>query len=218
MSCSLSEICEINPKKPKLDKDLDVSFIDMATMPVDGYRFVHSTIKKVSEVEKGYTYFAENDILLAKITPCFENGKCGIATNLKNGIGFGSTEFIVLRPKIDILPEYLYIFIANSNFIENGKTFMSGTVGQQRLQIDFVKNFKIPVVDIEKQREITNEIDDIYSLIASNRKIANKQQNKMQKLIQSLWKQDQEKEVEKQLPNSFELLLEKAVQPFPSKK
>jgi restriction endonuclease S subunit len=163
----------------------------MSTMPVDGYKFAHSAIKKVSAVEKGYTYFAENDILLAKITPCFENGKCGIATNLKNGIGFGSTEFIVLRPKVDILPEYLYIFIANSNFIESGKSFMSGTAGQQRLQIDFVKNFTIPVVDIERQRQIINEVNYIYSLITSNKQIASKQQNKMQKFIQSLWKQDQ---------------------------
>ena len=78
----IQDVCDIEPKKPVLNKEMEVSFIPMVDVPIRGYKFLHSKIKTVREVEKGYTYFIENDVLLAKITPCFENGKCGIATNL----------------------------------------------------------------------------------------------------------------------------------------
>jgi restriction endonuclease S subunit len=167
----IGDVCEIRPKKPKLDANLKVSFIDMATMPINGYKFLHKEIKKVSDVEKGYTYFAENDVLLAKITPCFENGKCGIATLLKNKIGFGSTEFIVFRCNNDILPEYLYLNISDYNFRITGENFMSGTAGQQRLSLDFVKNYQFALPPLHIQQEIVGQLETERKMIESQKEI-----------------------------------------------
>ena len=94
---------------------------------------IHFEIKqnqRLKDVYSGYTYFAEEDVLLARVTPCFENGKSGIASNLKNGIAFGSSEFFVYRAdKQKILPEIIYYFISSKAFIDNGKNYMSGTGG-----------------------------------------------------------------------------------------
>lgn len=184
---SLEEVCAINPKKPKLKENIEVSFIDMATLPIYGYKFSHSLIRPIAEVRKGYTYFEENDILIAKITPCFENGKCGIATNLKNGIGFGPTEFIVLRPKKDILIEYIYIFISSKHFTDEGKNFMTGTAGQQRISIDFIKNYKIPIISIEEQQKIIQEIEIEYNLLKEICNLLKKQETKLNTMFKSLF-------------------------------
>lgn len=190
----LSECCQINPKKKKLDNNLDVSFIDMATLPVDGYKFTHSEVKKLFDVEKGYTYFEESDILLAKITPCFENGKCGIATNLKNSIGFGSTEFIVLRANKEVLPEYLYLFIASKEIKDIGKKFMTGTVGQQRISLDFLKDYKIPLPSIVNQEKIISKLEIERDLIKNQNKILEIYEQKISDKINSIWKKlDNEK-------------------------
>ncbi len=184
----LSECCQINPKKKKLDNNLDVSFIDMATLPVDGYKFTHSEVKKLFDVEKGYTYFEESDIVLAKITPCFENGKCGIATNLKNSIGFGSTEFIVLRANKEVLPEYLYLFIASKEIKDIGKKFMTGTVGQQRISLDFLKDYKIPLPSIVNQEKIISKLEIERDLIKNQNKILEIYEQKISDKINSIWK------------------------------
>ena len=92
----IGSVCEFNPKKSEVrncGKDLEVSFVPMADLNVHKMLFKIKQIKKKDEVYKGYTYFKENDVLLAKVTPCFENGKSGIARNLKNNIGFGSSEY-----------------------------------------------------------------------------------------------------------------------------
>ena len=88
--------------------------------------------RRLKDIYSSYTYFAEGDVLLAKITPCFENGKLGIASNLKNGIGFGSSEFVVLRPNKDLLPVYLFYFLTNDDFRQKGKRSMTGAVGHKK--------------------------------------------------------------------------------------
>ena len=95
---TLGECCELNPRRPKhMANDVEYSFVAMPSVSEDGH-IDASILRPYSEVCKGFTYFAENDVLFAKITPCMENGKGGVATGLKNGAGFGSTEFHVLRP------------------------------------------------------------------------------------------------------------------------
>lgn len=98
----LKDICIINPKSPSLDDALTVSFVPMPKVGENG-EFDSSDIKEYRDVKKGFTYFQEGDVLFAKITPCMENGKGAIARSLENGIGYGSTEFHVLRP----IPEYV---------------------------------------------------------------------------------------------------------------
>ena len=102
----LSEIAIFKPSKAEikgLSDDTQVSFVPMATLNVFDAYFEHYEKRKLKEVVKGYTYFKDDDILLAKISPCFENGKAGIAKKLNNGIGFGSTEYFVIRANPDIV-------------------------------------------------------------------------------------------------------------------
>src|SRR4051812_49181783 len=99
---SLKELCELKPPKSEARERIAanalVSFAPMEDLGINRKFLQPSQVKPLSSVVGSYTYFADGDVLLAKITPCFENGKLGIAINLKNGVGFGSSEFIVLRP------------------------------------------------------------------------------------------------------------------------
>lgn len=192
---SLGNLCQIRPKKLKLNKELEVSFIDMAMIPVNGYKFLHFETRQVSDVEKGYTYFEENDVLFAKITPCFENGKCGIATNLKNGVGFGSTEFIVLRCNENLLPEYLYTHINSDIFRYIGKNFMSGTAGQQRVSLDFVKNYQIPLPPLHIQEEIVKQLEIERKMIEQQKDVIKLFEAKVQNKLNALWQTKEQKEL-----------------------
>lgn len=94
-----------------------------------------------SSVRKGYTAFAEGDVILAKITPCFENGKIAIARGLCSGLGFGSSEFHVFRPRGAVLSEYFFHFLRQEKFREDAADHMTSTAGQARLPADYVKVF-----------------------------------------------------------------------------
>ncbi|MBU4338008.1 N-6 DNA methylase [Patescibacteria group bacterium] len=168
----LEELCEINPKKSEVkEKDIEVSFVPMTDVSEQNYYFEPKQTKIISEVYKGYTYFAENDVLLAKITPCFENGKSAIARKLKNGIGFGSTEFIVFRTNDKTIPEWIYNFVANTQFIDEGKNHMTGSAGQRRLNIDFVRKYKIPLPSLEIQKKLVAEAEKEQQIINANKQL-----------------------------------------------
>jgi restriction endonuclease S subunit len=126
-------------------------------------------IKNIDEVYNGYTYFKEGDILLAKVTPCFENGNLGIAKNLKNGIGFGTTEVHVIRAKKDSR-KFIYYLFQNKHFMEKGNSEMYGAGGLKRIPSDFVENYVYPRPDYQTQVCISNylyqktaEIDEIIN-------------------------------------------------------
>lgn len=106
------------------------------------------------EVAKGYTPFIENDVLLAKITPCMENGKCAIAHGLRSGVGFGSTEFHVVRASTQILPEWIYFFWRLPETRALAERNMTGTAGQKRVPMSFLENLKIPLPLVEEQRRL----------------------------------------------------------------
>lgn len=103
----LEDICLINPKKPTEPKDGKVSFIPMDALSEDA-KLIKQDIKDYKDVSKGFTSFTDNDVLIAKITPCFENGKGAFVEGLTNGVGFGSTEFHVLRADKDTCPKFIY--------------------------------------------------------------------------------------------------------------
>ena len=126
--------------------------------------------------------------MLAKITPWFENGKAGIARNLKNGIGFGSTEYIVIRANTDIVyPEWIFYHINTPEFINGGKSHMTGTAGQQRIDINYVKQYQIPVPPLEEQRTILDSIDTEKNLIASSRELIKIFEKKISDRINDIW-------------------------------
>ena len=126
----LQDICEIKPpkkeSKQKLSENDLVSFVPMKNLNILSKNITLEQEKALKDVYKGYVYFAENDVLLAKITPCFENGKLGIARNLKNGIGFGSSEYIVFRTQEQINPDYLFYFLSQDSFRQEGSRVGAG--------------------------------------------------------------------------------------------
>ena len=167
-SLPISEIkscVEINPTKIVMNDNDDVTFLGMKDVTENG-QIDLSTIKKYKEVKKGFTSFKNDDVLLAKITPCFENGKAAIAKNLVNNTGFGSTEFYVLRPNQNkILPEYLYSIVKSSRFSEMGRSNMKGAAGQKRLIKDFVSNYKFLLPDIPQQKLFAAKVQEIEEYI-----------------------------------------------------
>ncbi len=151
---TLGKCCVLNPKRPKdIDEDLLISFVPMPAVSEDG-RIDTSDKKPYADVKKGFTYFAENDVLFAKITPCMENGKGGIAVGLSNGIGAGSTEFHVLRP-IDGTsnPYWLYVLTMHVAFRSSARKSMTGTGGQLRVPIKFLDDYPITLPPIGLQEK-----------------------------------------------------------------
>jgi type I restriction enzyme S subunit len=132
-------------------------------------------IVQYAEVARGYTYFEENDVLFAKITPCMENGKHAIARNLIDGIGFGSTEFHVLRPKKDIIPEWIWYFVRQKQFLQEAATHFTGAVGQQRLPESFLANYLLPIPPLSEQKRIVERIEELMQEVDKARKACEQQ-------------------------------------------
>lgn len=173
----LMDFCKINPKKintKEFDDDMIVSFIPMPCVSDIWGNIVKKELRKLGEVKKGYTNFCEGDVLFAKITPCMENGKSAIVDKLENDIGFGSTEFYVLRCDENKLNnKYLHYFVRQKTFRDEAKGEMTGAVGQQRVPKTFLENYKMKVPTIEEQQEIVNILD---KLLAKYNKIKNLEQ------------------------------------------
>jgi restriction endonuclease S subunit len=161
----LSQAVEVNPKLDRslLNDDLDVSFVPMAAVEALSGGIDVSTIRKYSEVKKGYTHFRDGDILFAKVTPCMENGKMAIARKLVNGVGFGSTELHVLRPRAGVDARYIYYFVSSQTFRKEASGHMTGAVGLRRVPSAYLEEQLIPLPDIEQQREIVAELEKQFS-------------------------------------------------------
>ena len=150
----LGECCILNPRRPNIalcDTD-KVSFIPMPAVSEDGY-LVDMTDEEYGKVKKSFTYFENNDVLFAKITPCMENGKGAIVHGLTNGIGMGSTEFHVLRPINGISSPYWLLALTRMPiFRERAAKNMSGTGGQKRVSASYLDHFMVGLPAIEEQR------------------------------------------------------------------
>lgn len=163
----LGTIVEINPRN-KLDDDIDVAFIPMPLID-DGYRNQHTfEVKKWIEVKSGFTHFAENDIAIAKITPCFENRKSAIMNELPNAFGAGTTELHILRTFGETLNRmYLLWFCKTSYFIDGGTKTYSGTADQQRIGRDYIVNCLFPLPPLSEQLRIITKLTEIMTHIDS---------------------------------------------------
>lgn len=150
----LSSICTLNPKKSEIkgiDMTTHCSFVGMAQVGVNG-EIDTSDIRSVQEVWTGFSYFKENDVLFAKITPCMENGKGAIARGLHNGIGFGSTEFHVLRPNEKISAEFIFYLLANKDVRRIAEGQMTGSGGQRRVPVSFFSiKTTLPPIDLQNR-------------------------------------------------------------------
>lgn len=151
----------INPSKGmsgySARSDKEVVFLPMESVSAEG-KIDQSNKGKIRDLWKGFTYFAKGDIVVAKITPCFENGKGALLSNLESEIGFGTTEFHVLRPGRKVLGEFLWWITSSSRFRGVGKQFMTGAAGQQRVSEKFLSDFPIALPPLPEQTSIVQHI------------------------------------------------------------
>ena len=186
---TLAEACQIKPPKSeardKLTETDLVSFLPMEAMGIDQMLVNPAQEKPLGEVAGSYTYFAEGDVLLAKITPCFENGKLGIASGLKNGIGFGSSEYIVFRPNHSISKEWLYYFLLRESFRIEGAERMSGAVGHKRVSKEFIEDCRIPAPPLAEQQRLVSILHEAFAGIATAKANAEKNLQNARELFTS---------------------------------
>lgn len=164
----IDDVCIINPLKSEIrDIPIDtiVSFLPMADLNENRIDFEPKQSKVLKDVYNGYTYFKNNDVLIAKVTPCFENGKSGLAKNLLNEIGFGSSEFYVIRSKDSIIPKFLYRLLNSNNFKDYAFPKMTGTGGLRRIPKNVIAEYKIPLPPLSIQEEIVTDIESYQKII-----------------------------------------------------
>ena len=180
----LNDIAKINPRMPKnVDQTQKISFLKMASVSENG-EVLEQESRVLSETKKGFTYFERGDVLLAKITPCFENGKAALVNNLMTEIGFGSTEFHVIRAEEKKLDnKYLFYLLWSKYFRFIGKHQMKGAVGQQRISADFLKNIKIPLPPLKTQKYIADILEKADQL----RKDCQQMEQELNQLAQSVF-------------------------------
>lgn len=195
---SLSNIAVIQPKKKlalaKLNEDDDVSFMGMDGLGIEEKYSQPETIKKLSEVYKSYQYFEDNDVIFAKITPCFENGKLSIVKGLTNGVGFGSSEFVVLRTHANFQPEFLYYCLLDEVFRNNGAENMSGAVGHKRVTKEYFSNYTVPTPPLDVQQLISKKFDEVWKNTKSIVSAKHKKIEELTNLKSAILKQELQSE------------------------
>ncbi|SPT68498.1 EcoKI restriction-modification system protein HsdS [Anaerobiospirillum thomasii] len=161
----IGDICEIN-KRNKLNDNLEVSFIPMEHVTGGICNKFKSETKHWRFVKKNYTHFRDGQIIIAKITPCFQNRKSVILKGLKNGFAAGSSEFHTLLPiNNNIVDKYILYFIKSEYFINNGCYAFNGTAGQQRVSAEFINNFIIPIPPYDEQKRIVESLEAKFKVI-----------------------------------------------------
>ncbi len=187
----IAKACIVNPRKtnlPDMDGADEVSFVPMADVGENEMYFEAKATKCFQDVGTSYSCFKENDILVAKVTPCFENGKAGIAKDLKNGIGFGSSEFYVLRPTESlVVSQWIYLFLTTPAFRAWAIPQMTGTGGLQRVPRSVLEDYKIPLPSLETQQEIVADIEAELALVSANAKFVQRTVKNIQAVIERVW-------------------------------
>lgn len=180
----VDDICEVNASiREMLNKFSDddyICFLPMESISVDGYISCENK-RKLAEVKKGYSSFAKNDVIIAKITPCFENGKGACLDCLDSEIGFGTTELINLRANKLCIPKFLYYITQSEYFRKKGSESMTGSAGQKRIPLTFVCEFEMPLPPIKIQESIVNYIESYKS---SSKKLESNLSTQINLLIQ----------------------------------
>lgn len=190
--CPLTKICDINPGKPIDQRIVDttqVSFIPMKCLEALTGRIDLSISRPYAQVKKGYTHFCNGDILFAKITPSMENGKIAIATNLRSGVGLGSTEFHVMRIRdARISNKFYFYYFLQESFRQDAQKHMVGTAGQLRVPTRYFKNIWVPVPPFTEQKRIVSKIESIFSQINTAQHCLIKTQMFLKQATQSILK------------------------------
>ena len=170
----LGDMAKINPRRPKLNVEGDtrITFLPMAAIAERMQGIITRELRPYSEISTGYTYFEENDFLFSKITPCLQNGKHTLATGLKLGFGFGTTEFHVVRAGSSLDTRYMFHSLIQPHIIERCAKSFAGTAGQQRVQPETLKILPISLPPLPEQRAIAAVLDGIDDAIEASESVA----------------------------------------------
>ena len=158
----IAEIGLLSPRNEAAD-DVPASFIPMPMIPATYGATCRHEVRQWGDIKKGYTHFVEGDVGLAKITPCFQNGKSVVFRNLTGGMGSGTTELHVVRP-IFVDPDFIALFLKCPHFIETGIPKMTGTAGQKRVPVEYFAHSPFPLPPIAEQRRIVAKVDELMAL------------------------------------------------------
>jgi len=184
----LGEIGILNPRNNAED-NTEASFVPMRMIPTKLGSIHQFERRRWGEIKSGYTHFAENDVVVAKITPCFENGKSAVMKNLINGIGAGTTELHVFRPLgSSVLSEYVLIFFKSPHFINTCTEKMTGTAGQKRVPKEIVINFPFPLAPLNEQKRIVAKVNQVMSLCDQLEEQLERSNQASDQLLQSILK------------------------------
>jgi len=187
----LGAVAEINPRFNGKDitDDVEITFLPMRCIEeLTGHTDLSFT-RRVSEVKKGYTPFKDDDLLFAKITPCMENGKVAIVYGLKNGIGFGSTEFHVIRLYESLPRKLFFFFLIREELRKDAQRNMTGSAGQLRVPVNYIRQILIPFPPLPEQHKIVEKIERRFSVADAVEKVVDQNLKQAERLRQSILKQ-----------------------------
>ena len=158
----ISEIGFLSPRNEVAD-EVQASFVPMSMIAADYGVTCNHAVRQWGEIKKGYTHFAEGDVGLAKITPCFQNGKSTVFRNLTGGLGSGTTELHIVRP-LFVDPNFVVLFLKSPHFIETGISKMTGTAGQKRVPTEYFAHSPFPLPPLAEQHRIVAKVDELMAL------------------------------------------------------
>nr|WP_256723234.1 restriction endonuclease subunit S [Xanthomonas oryzae] len=165
METTIGEICAMGPKSA-WDDGMEIGFVPMSHAPTNFRGPLNYEARRWHEVKKAYTHFENDDVIFAKVTPCFENGKAALVAGLPNGAGAGSSEFHVLRRRdAGISPSYLLAVIKSAQFLREGEENMTGAVGLRRVPRAFVENFPVRLPPEAEQKRIAQKLDALLAQV-----------------------------------------------------
>lgn len=218
---TLGEVCAMNPRTPlgePLPDQTEVSFVPMAAVEEETGRLDASQVRTLGSVRRGYTPFVENDVIFAKITPCMENGKIALATGLKNGLGYGSTEFFVFRPYKGLLPRFVLHFLLQPSLREEAERQMAGASGQKRVPANYLRTHEFSLPPTREQERIVAKLDAASSRLERAQIAAHRAQERLKRYraavlhaastgeLTSAWREAQRKNQKDQVENGEALL------------
>ncbi len=194
--CRLDQVGQINPRNT-FEDDKEVSFVPMTYLSSEFGIAPKQETRKWKEVKSAFTHFAENDVAVAKITPCFENSKAGIFKGLINGIGAGTTELHIFRGSLKcILPDYVYLFFKSPDFLKKGESKMTGSAGQKRVPSDYIKNCLFPLPPFAEQQRIVAKVQQLQQQLSQLEAQVQQSRQYAQQLLQSVLKEAFEQKAE----------------------
>ena len=188
---TLEEVSELNPRinKQSINDDLEVTFLPMKRVEELSGKIDLSETKQFSELKrKSYTPFRDGDILFAKVTPCMENGKIAIARDLKNGIGFGSTEFHVIRLLDKQSRQFFFFYFLQQKFRQEAKRAMTSGVGLLRVPTNYMRKVRLPLPPLLEQQAIVVKIEELFTKLDAGINALHKAQSQLKRYRQSVLK------------------------------